>query len=276
LSRDCTAYDGKFIKNIIKFIFWPVYVWNVRRRFVCSEKLDTPIYPFSDDILENDKNCVVIYPETCEGNPLRAKNVVRWLLHAPGFHNKKVHFGIGELYFDYLDYSKNFSIPGSYISSTKLYITRYPTEFYNMNGAVANTERTGSAYWMRRGKERAIVHSLENSINIDGLSHFEISQIFKSVKYFYCYDLYTAYHIFAVLCGAKTIIMPDEKIAINAWLPRVEDRYGLAYGFSNLNFAEETRPLLMEKIESQEQKNFEVVGKFIQEADLFFRKNNVV
>jgi hypothetical protein len=37
-------------------------------------------------------NAVIVYPEIIDGNPLKAKSIVRWLLYKPKFHNPNANF----------------------------------------------------------------------------------------------------------------------------------------------------------------------------------------
>ena len=59
---------------------------------------------FKEHIWKQDEltNEVVIYPEVVHGNPNNAKNVVRYLLHKPGFiTNGKFHYGESDLIIGY-------------------------------------------------------------------------------------------------------------------------------------------------------------------------------
>lgn len=211
---------------------------------------------------------VVVYPEIVFGNPLNAKNVVRWYLHNPGFHTKKIYFGSGELCFKYHNGFSNFVNPGSKMSENILNIVYYPLNFYNMDSINAN--RQGVAYVIRKGKGRELKHVDDNSILIDGMSHVEVARVFKSVKVFISYDLYTAYSYFAALCGCDSIVMPMPGVSKEQWYPQEESRYGLAYGFEEIEYARKTRSKLIAKIKSDHERNAEVVTNFIEETQEFF------
>ena len=62
------------------------------RRFKTSERFVSKIlkkFPGKFDL----SDLIVIYPEIVFGNPLGAKNVVRWFLHNPGFFSGKIYYG---------------------------------------------------------------------------------------------------------------------------------------------------------------------------------------
>lgn len=211
---------------------------------------------------------IVIYFEQVFGNPLGAKNVVRWLLHTPGFHTGSVYYGPNELYIKFNNAVRDFSFPGSTVSQQELKVIHYPLEYYNQ--VDAKSERSGSAYCIRKGKRKIIQHDLSNSILIDGKSHKEVSEIFKRVKTFISYDSYTAYSLFAVLCGCESVVIPDDGVDEKTWYPDPSDRYGIAYGFENLPKALQTRHLVYDRIVSEHQDSFEDVQNFIQNAESFF------
>lgn len=221
----------------------------------------------------NLSNCqdewIVVYPEVTYGNPLGAKNVVRWLLHQPGFHSGNVSYCQGEIYFRFNDAIRPFSIYGSKTSDNFLKVINYPVEFYNKENI--SNERKGTAYCIRKGKGKEIIHELDNSILIDGKSHAEVAQIFKSVKQFVSYDTYTAYSIFAVLCGCESIVIPDEGVTEAEWYPNVEDRYGIAYGFSRLEWAATTAHFQVERVNQEHIKSSFSVEKFALETQDFFK-----
>lgn len=256
-----------FIKSLLRFIK------NRLRRMVTfrvNPEFKTPIL-HSPLLIKNWDDWIVIYPEVVFGNPLFAKNIVRWFLHHPGNHyGGEFHYGPNELYFRYHSGIRPYESPLSRMSKSELRVVHYPLEWYNELDTLQ--ERFGTAYCIRKGKGKAIVHDLSDSILIDGKSHKEIAEIFKRVKQFISYDMYTAYSGFAVLCGCESVVIPDEGVSEEEWMPDPLERHGLAYGFENLGKAKSTKKLLIERIERELGSNLVNVSNFISEADDYFSR----
>ena len=82
---------------------------NAYKTFKTNPAFNTPILNAKGTVFDDD--WIIIYPEIVVGNPLQAKNVVRWLLYKPGvLEHKKIYFGQNELYF-------KFCISSSFIQS---------------------------------------------------------------------------------------------------------------------------------------------------------------
>ncbi len=240
------------------------------KKYEINMNFNTPIFKGGMSFITDDD--IVIYPEITFGNPLQAKNVVRWLLHQPGFHTGNIYYGKGELYFKFNSAIDDFNYPNSITSEINLKIIHYPLEHYNME----NTSflREGTAYCLRKGKHKKNQHDLEDSILIDDKSHKEVSKIFKKIDTFISYDTYTAYSIFAVLCGCKSIVVPDDNITKEEWYPNDNDRNGIAYGFNNkeIEHATNTAKLVQSHIIEEEKKNINNIENFIIEVEQYFGK----
>ena len=254
-------YKEKPISSLYKFLIYFKKKIRGRFRFARRKDWNTPIATWSD---LNDEN-VVIYPEVTDGNPLRMKNVVRWLLHIPGYYTGRVEYGKDDLIFYYAKaYLNGFK---ELDSSYELYIPNYREDtYYQKNFG----KREGSCYILRKGKNKKIVHDLTNSILIDGKSHQEIAEIFNKVEYCISYDAYTMYSIYAVMCGCKSVIIPDEGISKEEWQPDEKQRYGLAYGFDDLEYAQKTRDLLLKQIKIENEKVPKALENFINKCRIKF------
>lgn len=214
---------------------------------------------------------IVIYAETISGNPLRAKNIVRWLLHQPGWHTGEIDFGPGEIYFKYGKAIRDFYCSGSVISSSELRVINYPHGYYNQVNARAKGSREGAAHCFRKQSAQHHERDVQNSICIDGLSHAETSEIFKRVKTFKSYDLYTAYSRFAAMCGCISIVVPAAGVTEQQWQPDERDRVGIAYGPENIETAVSSLPQLPDVIQSDERRSLDNVRNFAREVDEYFR-----
>jgi hypothetical protein len=238
------------------------------RPFKTRGDFNTPV--FNGSIKPSD-DYVAIYSEGVMGNPLGAKYVVRWLLHQPGYNYKLTCFGNCELMFAYSrSYAHNFQLPFSKLAETLVYLPYENLTHYNQDGALPFEERKGVAYCLRKGGNKARVHDESDSILIDGLSHSEISNIFKRVKTFISYDTKTAFSAFASICGADSIVIPDPGVKLDAWEPDAQYRYGIAYGFENIAWARETRPLMMARINNDINRVPDMIHSFVEEVNLYF------
>lgn len=245
----------------IKFRLW--------RPFRVKDSLNTPIFKGGRQGLGDDH--VVVYSEGVYGNPLNAKHVVRWLLHQPGYNYDLTCFGSRELIFTYNEaYSRKFELPFSSIAQTRLYIPYENLSYYTEEGALPYDQRTGIAYCLRKGRDKPRVHDHAGAILIDGLSHSEIAEIFKRVKTFISYDTKTAYSVFAAMCGADSVVIPDLGVSLEMWEPQERYRYGLSYGFENLEWARKTRPLMIASMKDDVAKTVERIHSFVTEVNGFF------
>ncbi|WP_127021658.1 WavQ [Rheinheimera mangrovi] len=251
------------IKNIFNLLKWSVY--NSIRPFKTNKFFNTPVFSGS---IKNLNDYIVIYPEVVFGNPLQAKNVVRWLLHQPGFHENRFYYSAGELIYKFNSAIKDFEFPGSVTSKNELKVIHYPLEYYNT--ADLPSSRKGYCYCVRKGKGKKHIKDHSTDTLIDDLPHSKVAEIFKNSEFFISYDTYTAYSIFAVLCGCKSIVVGDEGVEERDWYPNQVDRFGLSYGVPYNNWAEETKGLVLEHVLSENAKVDKAVSLFALECIDYF------
>ena len=251
-------------------VLWGAVREKYLRRYRVIPNFKTPIFKGGASKINEDM--VVIYAEGVTGNPLNARNVVRWFLHQPGYHNGIIGFGTGELYFDFQAFSHNFELPFSKLSKQRVFLTHYPLDKYNLKGALPENKRHGTAYCLRKGIHKPQTHHPADAILIDGLSHDEISTIFKRVKTFISYDPKTAYSVFAGLCGADSIVIPDDGIPLEEWAPDEREVYGIAYGFERLEWARSTRGKMLETIQRNEEGYKYTINSFVKEINSYFNR----
>ncbi len=249
----------KSISRIIKF-YRRKYI--NRRPFITKvhKHFHTPIASAKDL-----KDAIVVYPEIVDGNPLNAKHIVRWLLHKPGFHTGRVNFTKNELLFGY---GAECSGSGIEINEENILIVKYiMKDIYQQQNY---GQRAGSCYMIRKAKEKPLIHDLNNSIQIDNLTHEEMNRIFNETEKFYSYDPYTYYSTYASLCGCISIVVPDLNVSKDEWHPNSKDTYGIAYGEEDIDYALQTRPLMLEYIQEQETRNYESVALFAKRCEEYF------
>ncbi|WP_303839195.1 hypothetical protein [Selenomonas ruminantium] len=212
--------------------------------------------PFVDD------DTIVVYSEGIYGNPLKAKNVVRWFLYKnryPGDYNA---YGQDDLFFSYREFFNDYKVNPE-CRLLKLY--NFDFDLYrNYN----KTERNGICYIIRKGNKRKDIPKKFDGPIIDDLSEKEIVDVFNNSKYSFSYDTQTFYTTIAAWCGCVSIIVPEEGKSRNDYVGDDDNMYGIAYGESEdeLEYAKNTRKLLVEKLNGFKEKNNVSVDNFILEC----------
>jgi hypothetical protein len=225
------------------------------------------------DLFKSPNRWIVIYPEIIPGNPIRARHVVRWFLHTPGFHTGIVDYGSGEYHIDFRKFGSEFQDARSYRAPFSMKVVAFPFHIYNLNGALPAEERSGLCYMVRKGSYRDIGMDLSTAIRLDGLTHEDCAKIFKRSTQFICFDPHTAYSQFAALCGAQSVVVPEPGVTAEQVYYRDSERYGIAYGFDDLPRAIETVPLIRETMQLEEAEALKIVKRFAEDVQAFFRKS---
>jgi hypothetical protein len=212
-----------------------------------------------------DDNTIVIYPEIVDHNPLNAKNIVRWLLHKPGFWTGRVNYGSDDLIVAHGKHMGGdlYDIKDNHVLNI-VYILK--SIYFNLN-----LPKNNICYSIRKGKNYSICHP-EHAICIDGKSHDEISYIFNTCHTFISYDIYSYYSVYAALCGCDSIVIPESNISKQQWKPDIKDTYGLAYGFDDIEYARSTRDLLVNEINNRNISDMDTVRQFTDLCESYFKE----
>lgn len=214
----------------------------------------------------NFENAVVVYPERIRGNLYGAKNVVRFLLHKPGFHTRgKICFGKDELIIGYREAFTTKEFP---ITDENCVTIEYTMDdvYYQTNFS----ERLKTCYMVRKGIDKDLHLHPNDSICVDDKSHEEIAKIFNECDKFICYDTDTYFSEFAVRCGCTSIVIPNEGVSKKEWRPNVKQTYGIAYGLNDIEYAEQTKDKFWKYQKEIESNNIKAVKKFVKLCEDYF------
>ena len=216
-----------------------------------------------------DDDTIVVYPEIVPGNPLGAKNVVRWLLYKPGLACPFIPYS-GEMYFAAGNFSDDPALTGGAPRLT----------YWKVHPAYRNkgyTDRSGSCYMLRKQRDKPIVHNLEDSVCLDGKSHTEIAEIFNRSEVFYCYDEMTMYAQFAPLCGCPTVVVSGFFSSHDEYVKcRPLARFGVSYGFDHIDHAKQTMHLVLDALNEKEDESKDTILEFIALTQKKFRCGGVL
>lgn len=240
--------------------------WKMSLRYFQTRLKKTPkSSQFKEAIHKDIQDAVVIYPEVVDGNPLKGKNVVRWLLNKPGELSNKVEYGKDDLFF-FFDKHFNDAQLNPHDRNHLNVIELMGDIYKNTN----HMPRSGTCFMVRKGKGRLLNQHEENAQQIDGMSHRQIASVFNHCKYFVSYDAYTMYSVYAAMCGCIPVVVPVQGVSKNEWHSREENRYGLAYGWDDVDWAVSTRANLYKHLSEIEIRSMESVTNFVSICEEYF------
>jgi hypothetical protein len=246
---------------------WPMApIYPQRRRQRLLNLIRPPAYRLSPD-LDTPRatradlaapDCVVVYPELVPGNPLQARNVVRWLLYTPGVMHPYA-FGPDEMFFCV---DGMFDLPEVTGGAPELFL-------YKINPAYRDEGRPGrhgACYMLRKGKDKPRIPQTDGAELLDGRSHAEIAEAFNRCEVFYSYDEATMYSQYAALCGCLSVVVPGAYADRAQWVANYQiARHGIAYGLdpAELDHARATRHRVIELLRAKEAEGLETVARFV-------------
>ncbi|MDZ4097099.1 MAG: hypothetical protein U1E13_00220 [Methylophilaceae bacterium] len=253
---------GFGLLNLIKCFKW--YTYHLFFNYPLITRIK---HPYDLELAQSAdlNNSIIIYPEVTLGNPLNAAKIIRWFLNRPTNAGRNLTYGSNELYFYY---DKHFNDPViNPDPNTHLKIMETFEDIYCVGNHQRDIEQ---CYIVRKGGDRLKNAHDAGAIKIDGLSHAEIAEIFNRAKYFISYDLYTMYSQYAAMCGCISVVVPLDGMTKYEWNQDEENRYGIAYGFDDIDWAISTMSSIKRVIDDRNRVEEEMLDNFLMKTNNFF------
>lgn len=219
------------------------------------------VISYEDIIKLNMNEVVVIYPEIVVGNPYNAKYVVRWILNTPGIIGGDGIYGEHDLVYKYSNYFK--ALDESRVKGELRTFDLKLNIFYNKN-----QERSGECYMVRKGAHKVLNKHKNEAINLDHNPADEhLANVFNKCEYFICYDSMCFHNHQAALCGCIPIIVPDDGVSKEEFINKSSiNKYGIAYGFDDIEYAKNTQHLMKEYLIEMENESKEQIKTLIKDC----------
>lgn len=211
---------------------------------------------------------VVIYPEVVYGNPLKAKNVVRWMMYHYPYQLYSGAYSKEDLFVAFREVFNNDILnPEQNIFN----INYFDSELYHQYNF---GERNGNCYILRKGRERDdLPKEFDGPVFDDNMSQKELVKMFNEHKYCYSYDTQTFYTTIAAVCGCIPIVMLEPGKTIDDYFKGDDTHYGVAYGNTpeQIEFALSTRDIRIQSLDFSENNKKEAL-RFIGMLEKRFGK----
>jgi hypothetical protein len=225
--------------------------------FKTSAELNTPVATKA----QLTPNTVVVYPELVLGNPLKARHVARWLLYTPGKRHP-YSFGDDEMFFRVDEFADLPEVTGG---ATDLFLWAVNRTYRNEQ----RPGRKGACFIVRKGDKLPRHPLTSDAIQIDGMSHAEINDVFNNCEVFYSYDDATMYTQYAAVCGCLSVVLPSGDTSRDGMLANhMLGRYGIAYGLdeASIAHARATQHKVIDLLIEREREGERSVDHFIEKT----------
>ena len=214
------------------------------------------------------ENTMAIYPEIICGNPFNSKFVTRWLLNTPGVIGGDGVYEENDLVYKWADY---------YLAPDESKVRGELRTFdLKLDKFVNRGEsRSGECFLVKKGRHKSLDKHKPDSLNIDPpLDDEYLIDVFNKKEYFVSYDSMTFHVQQAALCGCVPIIVPDEGVSREEYMEKSAiNKFGIAYGFDDIERARETMPQIKNYLLSLEEESVRLVKSYIGDCYSHFFKN---
>lgn len=214
---------------------------------------------------------ICIYPEVVQGNPLNAKNVVRYFLYYDGQITGKKS-----------EYLKSDFI----LTYSPTYINPYNMELFkpaiddsmNDHGAPGHSDRTLDLTYFGKGLKHANCFLVKDTIELSRewpKTKEQLATLLKNTRYLYCWDNYSSVVLDALHCGAIPVLMQKEQFIKDteqknfppcAWLEEKDGKAAICIP----NDFDEKRSGYLNHISREKSEWFGRVDLFVEEIKIFF------
>jgi len=221
---------------------------------------------------------ITIYPEVITGNPFNAKNVVRYVLYYPGWHAGDKQYSNNELIITYNnEYVKDTKYDNAFVLTVlnpKLNIMRNHNKKRNKIGLLVRKCKDFD-YKMNllnqyKNLLKLPVISIDDEIN-KCTDLRNLSKIYNTISLFISFDPHSYYSTMAALCGCTSVVIPSKEISSEEFYN--VQKYGVAYGFENIDFAKFTHRKMIENLKEMEKDTFAQCADFVKLVKSHFFKN---
>jgi hypothetical protein len=220
---------------------------------------------------------ITIYPEVISGNPFNAKNVVRYVLYYPGWHAGDKQYSDDELIITYTnEYVKDTKYDNAFVLTVlnpKLNIMKNYDKKRNKIGLLVRKCKDFE-YKMNLLNEykhllKLPVISIDDEINKCSDLR-DLIKIYNTITLFISFDPHTYHSTMAAFCGCTSVVIPSKEIS-NEEFYNVQ-KYGVAYGFENIDFAKLTYSKMIDDLKQMEQNTFTQCANFVELVKSHFIK----
>ncbi len=241
-----------------------------------SEKLRTPHLTESDRYRHQNANRepIVVYPEIVTANPLKACNVVRYLLNIPGFlSSEPVEWQATDLV-----YTHGPDIVPEGMFAQILQTPLINTSVYNSEGVIPS-RRKGKLLWISRFLSRGgqllpiTEGTTEISYRVARRTTVELRELYRNAELLYTYEQSTACYE-AMLCGCPVVYIPNDLMLRHPPIGYL-GRDGWAWGTAceDIQKAKETVRKVLSNYQATQELFWKQLDAFIENTQSHARQN---
>ena len=240
--------------------------------------LNTPL--LTNEILQKhnqeEREPIVIYPEVINGNPMKARHIVRYLLNIPGLLSNtpldKLGWGSTDLIYTH---GKDI-LPDGWSAPT-LQVPLIDTKLFNTNNVGV---RRGALVWLHRYLKKGGVpeawldDATEISFRGTLRSQAELAELYRKSELFYTYEHTTACFE-ALLCGCPVVYLPNP-LTLEKPVHGYLGDDGVAWGNSKeaIEHAKETVYKVTEYYDSSRREFILELDRFIEDTQSRVKKSS--